>query len=262
MPRTMAVIGFTFFLSLAFFLETSQTVAFITMAVAIVGFTVSMIIFSLRRKPLLPTIFLSILVAGILFFVQTETVYKPAVSLDGKEVSVTGELCELPYINSSGRYCYIVDTLSVDDVPYNVKIYFSSDKDIGANPCDIVSLKGEIYVRGGDSEEIRERLMSSEVWLGIRTKDDITVLPGNRNLSFYLLRIRQYTENAILKVFPGKEGSVLLALLLGKTSYIDDSFYKDSENSGILHIFAVSGFNLSLFAMSLFVFLENRFVRR
>ncbi|MBQ3150698.1 MAG: ComEC/Rec2 family competence protein [Clostridia bacterium] len=258
MPRAMAVIGFTFFFSLWFFGENPGIAVQVAAVASAVGFAVSMLIPSVRRKSVMPVVFLTIMSASVLFGIQYNLVYKTALSAEGEDVSVKGVICDLPYVNNYGRNCCEIETISIDGVSYKTKMLLSSKEKFDADPCDILTFKANVYVRGGEKAVIRERLMSGGVWLGAYPKGDVTVERGSRGLRYYTLLIRRFTEQAINESLPERQSSVLIALLLGNTSYMDDDLYDASQKSGILHIFAVSGFNLSLLSMSVYTFLEKK----
>ncbi len=258
MPRTLAVIGFTFFLSLWLFLETSREAVIVAVCVSAVGFLLSLIIRRTREQAVFPTAFLVVISAAVAFNTQMNYAYKPALELAGDEVSVLGEVWELPYVNQSDRYCCVIRTYAVDGAEFNTKILLSSKNNLDLRPSDIVSFTGKVYVRGADDEDMRENLMSGGVWLGAYPGKDIVAFDGDKSLRYYILKIRQYTQETILGAVSSDEASVLVALLLGNTSFMDDGVYEAFSRSGILHLFAVSGFNLSLFSVSVMRFMEKR----
>ena len=258
MPRALAVIGFTFFLSLWLFLETSREAVIVAVCVSAVGFLLSLIIRRTREQAVFPSAFLAVIAAAIAFNTQMTYVYRPALETAGDNVAVLGEVCELPYVNQSGRYCYVINTYAVDGNEINTKILLSSRNDLGLRSSDTVSFTGKVYVRGAENEDIRENLMSGGIWLGAYPRKDIVAFDGDKSLSFYILKIRAYTEKTITEALPEREASVLAALLLGNTSFMEDDVYDAFRVSGILHLFAVSGFNLSLFSVSVLRFMEKR----
>ncbi len=73
--------------------------------------------------------------------------------------------------------------------------------------------------------------------------------------------IRDRIINSAMETLPGREGGLLLGIVLGVRDKIDQSFYKELRNAGVLHVIAASGQNVTILA-SLLLFSFERFVKR
>lgn len=75
--------------------------------------------------------------------------------------------------------------------------------------------------------------------------DNVAVIGKPKSL-FHV--ISNYLKSNILKNVSGDEGGIMVALMLGDTSYVNSSTLSNYRLSGISHIFAVSGLHVVFFA--------------
>lgn len=73
--------------------------------------------------------------------------------------------------------------------------------------------------------------------------------------------VRQKVEGAVISTLPSKEGGLLLGVILGVRDKIDKEYYEQLRNSGVLHVIAASGQNVSIAATMLLIIFSS-FVKR
>ncbi len=66
-----------------------------------------------------------------------------------------------------------------------------------------------------------------------------------------IIRLRAGLENGLTRYVPGTQGPLLRAALLGDTDDLDPSLVEDFKASGMLHILAISGQHVGIFALIL-----------
>ena len=84
---------------------------------------------------------------------------------------------------------------------------------------------------------------------------------GNR-LRAGLLEVRNAAKERIGRYLPEPEAGLLVGILLGDESGISEEVYEDFSQVGAAHIIAISGFNMTLLAGILSVFLERMGIGR
>lgn len=69
-----------------------------------------------------------------------------------------------------------------------------------------------------------------------------------KSVSAMLLRLRQFSETIIRKIFPQPEAALVDGVLLGRAKDLPPSLISAYQATGTAHIFAVSGFNIAIMA--------------
>ncbi len=89
---------------------------------------------------------------------------------------------------------------------------------------------------------------------------DITVLSEGAEYSVWretLYALREYFKGRLYQVFPQKEASVLVAMLLGDKAELDGEVKKLYKDNGIIHILSISGLHITLIGMSIYQMLRR-----
>ena len=124
MRRTLAVVGFSWLLTLvaAAFLGFTAAIVFLVMTAA--GAGAAFLVPALRKGRTVPAALLACTLALASFCLTEQFSYAPIVRLDGQTASVTGYITDLPEYTTSGRYRYTLQITSVDlpGVPQNFKV--------------------------------------------------------------------------------------------------------------------------------------------
>lgn len=245
MARPFAVIGLTFLTALWAFGYTGEGVAIVCAVLFAVLTVFCLSVRSLRKTVVYPCACVAVLASCISFITATETSVKPLQRLDGQTVTVTAHLSDLPKYTDAYTI-YIVQTDSVDGQPmsFPMNVYC---KDNSAKLSDVLAFRSTIRVGSVTSAHLY---------------DDLQLIPHRETLTSRMLAIRRYVVQTLTRELPGTTGAVLCAMLTGNSDDIPTEHYVRMRNSGILHLFSVSGFHLSVFSLALLKLLDRRKVSR
>ncbi len=193
-------------------------------------------------------LFSLIFVLGFIFFyhtvVNSRSIAEPYITY-----SVTGEIKEC-YDYKDGKYMLIVGDLSLNGEEINGYTARVITKTEGLKKHDLISFSADFYLKElsiQNAEYIKNKtcLIASEYV-------EVERIGNNSNLFNDLSRL---AEVRLLEFVPQGQSGVLIALVLGDTSYIDRELLSKYRMAGIAHIFAVSGLHIGFFcAMFSFLF--------
>ena len=263
MVRKMAYVGFSY---LAGMLFASFFSFYALMCVMTLVFIVCAVFYfakvrhsSGKRRETFDAAILTMLVCAvsasvgiILYSSYDKNVYENVVSYDGKEISFTGEITDLRQYDS-GFSLYTAK----GEIEGNTKaaVTFFSENDI----CEI---SDRICVIGkcealNDSWKFPEKSYYKSKGIFVKIAE-ISSLEVQKNNSFTIVSaLKDYRDRICTEIrnfLPGQEGAVMLAMLFGDKSELDDSDKICFYRSGIGHIMAVSGAHMVIisgFAMGL-----------
>jgi|GEM_PF-7110724 len=262
MKRPFAVVGITYLIAqtAAVLCGASASAVLFCIAVlcAIVLFAV------LRKRPawLLPAV-LSCAVcfglnAGYMFFDV-----EPTLVLEGQTVMVSGRICCAPSV-SFGRYYYVIETDSVflDGMPQKVRFRLSSEKSLDADYGDKLFSEVTFGYRSRASSYTVNSLLADRVtltaYLPYGAKPEIT--DGGESLYGFIIDLRERFCLSANELMGEELGGTLAGMVTGNTSGMDAVSYADYRDSGLSHLFAVSGLHLSLITSAVLMVLR-RFIK-
>ncbi len=256
MPRPLAVIGITFFFTLTVLCISGDSYVLPLLCISVAGAVIFLLVKQSRKQAVLPCAAITMAAACLLFAATYERDYIPAISAAGSNVTVEAEIVDLPY-TKDGKYKYTLKDAE------DRKILLTSKKKLRAKPYDTLKFTGDVYVLGGDNDEIKDYYRSKSVWLGAYTSGEIAVKSSiDRPLMFHVLMLRKHILDSVTKYLPGDEGGIVSAILLGNRSYISHSTIVGFSDTGVLHIFAVSGLHVTVWSMFILaIFDKLRFGR-
>lgn len=211
---------------------------------------------------------LVVVLASAAFLLQLHLVYRPAMAQAGEEVMLDGYVTEVLSDSMTGAHRCVVRTL--DGSPVR-QVRFSSSHyrpAVGDSFRVKVTLKGP----GEQSEEVRRYYRSRGLYLSAATTGRVDAVPlteriGNGEVSWspfrealvrLVLRIGQVREDmeaVVNEWLPDEYAAVLNGMLVGDTGELADGTRETFRRAGVMHLFAVSGFHTSLWAMLFFHFL-------
>ena len=180
-------------------------------------------------------VFILVFVLAIrLFFYHQERIFYR----EGDDFKVTHSMSHEPKKNSYGQYFYIGNVMV--SVPMYPKYNYGDTIIVNGKVSSIASDKGKILTV--KNPEINKTMsFTPMLWIGKFARDKVS--------------------DAVFKTIPGREGGLLIGIILGVRDKIDSGFYKDLKDAGVLHVIAASGQNVSILASLLLVSFE-RFVKR
>ncbi|MEG2425731.1 MAG: ComEC/Rec2 family competence protein [Oscillospiraceae bacterium] len=259
----MAVIGITFLLTLVFIGVLGGKSVLIFFAIGAVSFVVTISIKSLRQEAVFPSAFLAVMSACLLFLAQTQFEYIPQKQLAGQTISIVGTVVENQGKSSTGAYRYLIKTTNVNGNDAKMKIRLSSKSLSDAEYNDTVKIKNASVYELGNDNDTKQYYKSMGVYIGAYTYEEIELLKPDKK-AFYSIFVdmQDYIKDTILQLLPKDEGAVLIAMQTGSTKLMSDEAYKDFKQTGVTHLFAVSGLNTSIWSMLAYQLLRSAGVRR
>ena len=119
-----------------------------------------------------------------------------------------------------------------------------------AYPGNRISFRGELVLPGESRNpgefNYREYLAHQGVFYEIRcSPDDLIVSEAKRSIRTLAARGREKVAGELDRTLPATEKWLLLGLLFGDISGIPAEEWEGYERAGVLHLFAVSGFNVA-----------------
>ena len=243
MRRTMAVIGFVMFVTQLFLCTFGVNSVIPVGVTALCLFLVSALIPKLRRETVLICSLITVLAGCVTFWWAYTFRYQPLTQYVGQRVEIYAHASDLPTDSEYGEQIEL-RIASIDGEPADCRMMLYSDKLPDAELSD-----GFVFTTNLRMEPLES---STRTWLlGSCRGERILVLSERRSFSGVMLSIRRYTGNTLRRLLPGSIGEMLAGLLTGDTSALSQDVASSLRGSGVMHLFAVSGFHLSVFSMAL-----------
>ncbi len=167
---------------------------------------------------------------------------------------------------NSGVCKYVVD---VDEIKQNDKIYKQKCR---------VYVYGEKGLRAGDVIEVNGKLKMPDKKLNPSDFDNYHYFKINKisyyisgkikfiaenknNIYVYTDNVRNYFSDVIYRILPTDKSGIVCAMILGDKGSVDDRIYDLYKNAGVVHILAISGLHISIFA-GLILYILNKFNKK
>ena len=256
MPRPFAVIGFTalFTLALLFFLP--EWAAYAVLSAAALGLVLSLALRKQGSSPAIPVAFASAILACVLLLAQLAFSYTPALQNTGEDLDIRA--CIVSNADAKyGRYYYQLQTLTINGRAKHFKLRLSSPYAIDCEPCDELAYTGAIFLLGNDDPEMTDYYKAKGIWLGTYAsgygEDRFEVTPGRGFRPMRpILRLQRAIARNLDFAYSDAVAGLLRGMLLGDKSGLSWAVQEDFRQSGVSHIFSVSGLHMSLLAWSVF----------
>lgn len=257
MKRVFAHIGFSFAITMIILNLLPIKGAFAVLALAGVLFVVFTAIKKTRKAVAVPLCMFSCMLAAVIFISFSYGTFLPQQNLTDKETEIKFYLADIPEKTDNG-YLYIVKTTDVDcdGAPQNIKLSVYSKNKINADYNQIVKAKVRLKPIA-DSGFNSYGKYADNIFLSAYSYDSIVTEETAVNLLAPVLRLKETVINYFLENLEGDDAGVAIALVTGCRSYISDETYNVFKSCGIMHLFAVSGLHLSVFAGSLYFILKQ-----
>lgn len=252
MVRPFALIGFTFVITLfsaALFGRAAAVALALCGGIALVF---SLVLFVLKKAEKRRTVIASVgavmMIAVGWITVYTQMFYAPALSLDGKQVTVQAEIVDLPR-NQYNKWYYSLRAKSIDGSECDIPIRFSSSKPLDAEPYDIITAEMKLYEIGKDNADTQMRYKSKGCVIGgyaLKSSEVDIEHTESKPIHFYILRFRKWITSQLEILLPGSEGALLKGMLLGDKSSMSQEEQSWFRTIGVSHLMAVSGLHVSV----------------
>jgi len=257
MKRVFAHIGFSFALTLIIlnFLPIQGT--FAVLSAAGVLFVLSLLIKKTRRAAAVPICLLSCVLASVVFLSFYYGSYAPQNQLAGKKAEISFYITELPEKTNNG-YSYTVKTesVSLENSPQNIKLALFSKNKINADYNQLVTARVNLNAVAENGYQSYGRYADG-IFLSAYAYDFRVTQEAADYFLAPLFAFKEKVVDYILEKLSGDDAALSVALVTGCRSYISDDLYYQLKLCGIMHIIAVSGLHLSVFAGTLYFLLKK-----
>ena len=149
------------------------------------------------------------------------------------------------------------------------KIQFKSDKSIdikNVKPNDLIEFHADLYPLPKPVYPNAYNFSDISKFKNIggigKVQSEIIILNKSRKTTFqsFIESVRLYIDNLIGKRMKYSNASgIAMALFTGNTGYIQQDVIKDIQKSGLSHLLAISGINISIVAITIFAILRKLF---
>lgn len=224
-----------------------------------IGFAVA---FVLKRKRWLRDLlfsFICLLLSICFLSFSVCDYYSTAESYEGETVSGTVVLTEDPKAMSTGTYRYTVRFLSGE--PFSQEFVFFCQAYLteagGTVTAEFTfSEPSDEYFLSNLSEGIVFTAKLETYW------EDVEYTHSEGSFTTLCGKVRRYVHTQFLRYIGSDFGGFMTAVLTGDKAALNQEDYTSLQNTGMLHIVAVSGLHVSIFVSFVLFFLQKiRFLR-
>ncbi len=173
-------------------------------------------------------------------FSQTKPVYT-----DGQQFSIEVTLHEEPELSNKGQRFAITDA-------HNQTIYVTAAAFPRLYYGEVIQVQGNLDERRLDDG----RILFSTYYPRITVK-----AAAHDGLSAYAKAIREQSKNLFESTLPPISASLLMGIVFGAKEHFPDDFFDALQSTGVLHVIAASGMNVTFISAAL-LYSFGYFMRR
>ncbi len=254
MKRPLALIGFSYFLTLFSLNYIPENKVIIVAGVIFVMLLISISVKKIREKKFFGTAFLSCFVAIISYTINYNLNVKPVYQLDGKDVEISGVVCDIPY-KKNHKYNYVIKVDKIDNKNIKpFKIILSSNSALESDICD--TFIGNVHVCSIQDDTMfnykmycKSQNIYAQAFFYEYMKNSSSP-PKNKTINYYILNTRKNFLYNFRKIFTNEISSVINSIFLGEKNDIPHKIKINFDKIGIYHILTTSGIQISLLSQS------------
>ncbi len=264
MKRPLALVGFTYLLTLAVAVYFGAQVSLVLACVCLAGFLAAALNKKTRVTGVFPLVFLTAALAFGCFSGSSTAVTDMTARLDGKDAVIDGVICELPY-RAYNRNYYEVEIRSISGAKGQIpmKIRLSSQNALRAEPYSQIKGKVHLFVpSGGEGYTSRSYYASKGITMFgyLYEYEAVQVTPPTEKPPYYYaLCLRSALLKSVRAMLPRQEADLVNGVLFGDQTSLSSQVSSDFRVIGISHILSVSGLHMATMAellLMLFLFLK------
>lgn len=264
--RPMACVGFTalavmLLIILSGHIFAGGAAALALGAVLLVGAAVSK---KIRQYTVLLYTAAALIFSGLTLCAEYTYSYEKALACTGENFTVQGELTGESESSDSGIY-YVLKNVSVNSAELSSKFRLSLPSPIEAYAGDTVSFTADVKSVDSMKSSIKNYYISKRIYLTSYVKDAVNVSvvkSGEGTFTQKIQLIRDEIKSRIYSLLPNEYGGIIIGMLTGDKSGISDELSDAFSDSGISHLFAVSGLHLSIWALGFYTLFDKIGVAR
>ncbi len=210
----------------------------------------------LEKRGAYAAVMLCVLLACAFFTVYENYSYQPACNLAKSSAVVRAQLVSNP-VCSNSHWSATLKVISVDGKEADCNMALYSDKEIEAQPYDILEFSAETVSIEEINPEIKNYYKSQKIFLVCYGFDNMRIEPcEKRPPGYYLLSVNSFLTKRLEAVLDGETASLAEGMLMGDKTGISAYTQKQFSKSGLSHVLAVSGLHMSILVMSLYKLLR------
>ena len=166
-----------------------------------------------------------------------------------QEVSIQGTLREMiGENNKNARYILRDLTIGNEKFPDKIGILVSFPDSRHKNIDDSISFTGKLSLPiNSDNFDYRTYLLLDDVYVttSVSFPDKIGADPSSA-ITIFIRNTREKLLSIMEDIYPGESAKLLEGILIGERANLSAETKKNFNNSGLTHIIAVSGFNITI----------------
>lgn len=253
MKRPLALVGFSYLLTLAAAVFIGFKWAPLLAGMCLIAFIGFLFVPSLRAGRIIPAAALTMALAFTAFSLYSSGVAEPAASLAEKDAVIQGTVCELP-VQSYQRTYYIVEvnSVSLKNAPQHLKIRLSCKNALQVQPFSRICGRVHFFLpSGGEGYTSRTYYASKGIMLFayLYEYENVAVTPpADKPPYYYALQLRRSLLKSIREILPPEQASLVNGIVFGDQTSLSDEISSDFRTIGISHILSVSGLHMSTMA--------------
>lgn len=217
------------------------------------------LLISIKLKFLKPVfiVLLAVCLATTSYFLRSGFTYYPALEhITEEEAVVTGRVGEIK--KNKNSYYYILEDISVNNsykTIHKIQITHRNFFDVSVDDTMTFKVKN---INGYSDNPAFYMPDEDGIYLYAYSSEYPDITKAEKHTSnYYLTCMRSFVAETLNKNIDKEFSGAVNAMLTGEKSYLSDEVMNIFSRSGISHLFAVSGFHLSLWTSAIFVFFEK-----
>ena len=249
MRRPLFFIGlsFLFYSSVLFFTKLSLIKIFPFI------FLLSLVILLLIRKyKLLITVSFFIFIYSVILFISFSKYQFIQNKYNEKTEIIRATVEDVTVKSRTKNIKYTLKLNKIGDKKANFKIIMTSKSLDALKPGDKIRFKGKLSKSDENSDYYKNNFSKGIVFTTYPNYDGVKIIKRKNNIIYFIKNKNLKYIRALKTYLPSNEGAVAVAMFLGDKSGLSDSLYSVFQNTGVAHLFSVSGLHLSL--ISFFIY--------
>lgn len=250
MKRPLGIIGLVYLTVLAVVFHFYSAVLVIAVSVlSAVIIVVSLTAKRIKKSIIVHRTFiaagLSALAAVLSLFLYQNYIINPITNnYSGKEISITGYICDELRFNRNSTTCTI-QTETIDGMDASIRIQLSMSDGLEIEPLDKIRATLAVYASNYDYQ------LSRRIYLHAFQDDKTTVKrtgEEQRDLYSWAVRMRMKLKSTLHELLPDDCSKLSNAILLGDKNSLSSDVKGMFEHTGMSYLIVVSGFHLAIVA--------------
>ena len=257
MSRPFVYIGSAMFISLMLF---SYCGVYSAAAVFALSAVAAIPLFLLRKKNSIIlkvfTCICALIFSSGIYTIKTVIEYIPSQLLCTDSTStVSGTMTE--YSNEYGNHYYTLKNTTVNGQKTSLKIIISSKYYVKSEIDDTLSFSVNSITSSENSSSAMNK-KAEGIYIKAYSNSEITHIEAEKHTAtYYLASLKNNISKNLNTNLSEDFSSAVDAMITGNKSNLSSDTQRNFSYSGISHLFAVSGFHLTLWTSSIFMLMKN-----